>query len=154
MRHARAPQIKRCLWVEGRSASAWSGISFLGVRNLEAPCLRRNAASVQSTVKAPTRNFAPFSSPTLPEMSDATAAPPTANLDARKGITLTAAKMYPPFKAELDGAITGIKQDGGALKLVGILGTGKDDAKTYAEVRCRDICSIPASSERSPRLLQ
>lgn len=64
--------------------------------------------------------------------SDALPTPPPA---VAKGTTLTAAKMYPPFKLELDGAIQAIQQAGGALKLVGILGTGKDDAKMYAEVR-------------------
>lgn len=70
-----------------------------------------------------------FPSQQLVIMSDA--APPA----EKKGLTLTAAKMYPPFKLELDSAIHAIHSAGGQLKLVGILGTGKEDAKMYAEVR-------------------
>jgi hypothetical protein len=51
------------------------------------------------------------------------------------GITLTAIKMYPTFKKELVASIDAVRSAGGKLKLVGILGTGKDDAKAYASVR-------------------
>lgn len=71
-------------------------------------------------------------------MSDA------APIAEKKGTTLTAAKMYPPFKLELDGAIQAIHSAGGQLKLVGILGTGKEDAKMYAEVRSSSLPWHPA----------
>lgn len=49
------------------------------------------------------------------------------------GLTLTALKVYnATFKAELLASVAALAPP--KLKLVGILGTGKDDAKMYAEV--------------------
>ena len=50
-----------------------------------------------------------------------------------QGLTLTALKMYPAYKAELTASLAAL--EGKQIKLVGILGTGKDDARMYAEVR-------------------
>ncbi|CED85458.1 methylenetetrahydrofolate dehydrogenase (nad) [Phaffia rhodozyma] len=64
-----------------------------------------------------------------------------------QGITLTAVKMYPPFKKELTSAIEQIKANGGQLKLVGILGTAKEDAKTYAEFTKRSCEALGITFE-------
>jgi len=76
----------------------------------------------------------------------------------RKAITLTAARMYPPFQTELASAIEAIRSGGGQLRLVGILGTGKDDAKTYAEVRpvpvvSRSVAALIGSPSPPSRFL-
>jgi hypothetical protein len=50
-----------------------------------------------------------------------------------QGITLTALKMYPAYRNELQASLAAL--EGKPIKLVGILGTGKDDARMYAEVK-------------------
>lgn len=49
-----------------------------------------------------------------------------------EGLTLTALKMYPAYRNELTASIAAL--EGKPIKLVGILGTSKDDARMYAEV--------------------
>lgn len=75
---------------------------------------------------------APFILPILPYPCPSTMATSTTSPD--HGITLTALKMYPTFKKELVASIEDVRKAGGSLKLVGILGTAKDDARTYASV--------------------
>ncbi|KAL7411940.1 putative methylenetetrahydrofolate dehydrogenase [Mrakia frigida] len=64
-----------------------------------------------------------------------------------QGITLTAVKIYPTYRTELTASVEAIQKEGGQLKLVGILGTGKDDAKMYAEFTRRSCEALGISFE-------
>jgi hypothetical protein len=131
MTHGRAKQYK----TNATLSRPWGQVGFVrGPTRGKSPFSRFFACSTDNTSSLSTISLllyilffrpiamaAPSTSPQVPSSS------------TPAGLTLTALKVYnATFKAELLASVAALAPP--KLKLVGILGTGKDDAKMYAEV--------------------